>query len=135
MTDKTVRFITAWDVRKPGDVETFEDTDADALIDGGLATDDLDGPDGSYVQQLVEHAAAHSAMASWVALTAQVTAIASRHLYGAGAPVDYTDGTPPATGEGVAPAGALYSDTTDGVVYRNSGSQAEPVWTKLADAA
>jgi len=135
MTDKTVRFITAWDGRKPGDVETFEDTDADALIDGGLAPDDLDGPDGSYVQQLVEHAAAHSAMASWVALTAQVTAIASRHLYGAGAPVDYTDGTPPATGEGVAPAGALYSDTTTGFVYRNSGSQAEPIWTKLGDAA
>lgn len=37
MTDKTVRFITAWAGRKPGDVETFEDTDADALIDGGLA--------------------------------------------------------------------------------------------------
>ncbi len=56
-------------------------------------------------------------------------------MYGAGAPVDYTDGTPPATGEGVAPAGALYSDTTTGFVYRNSGSQAEPIWTKLADAA
>jgi hypothetical protein len=135
MTDKTVRFITAWDGRKPGDVETFEDTDADALIDGGLATDDLDCPDGSYVQQLVEHAAAHGAMASWGALTSQVNALAVLHLYGSGAPVDYTDGTPPATGEGVAPAGALYSDTTSGFVYRNSGSQAEPIWTKLADAA
>jgi len=60
--------------------------------------------------------------------------LASLHLYGAGAPVDYTDGTPPATGEGVALKGALYSDITAGLVYRNSGSQAQPIWTKLADA-
>lgn len=53
----------------------------------------------------------------------------------AGAPVDYTDGTPPATGEGTAPKGSLYVDTTNGFVYRNSGTVAQPAWTKLADAA
>jgi hypothetical protein len=135
MTDKTVRFITAWNGRKPGDTLTDDEAVTDELVAGGLATEDLVGPSGSYATSLVEHAAAHGAMASWGALTSQVNALAVLHLYGSGAPVDYTDGTPPATGEGVAPAGALYSDTTSGFVYRNSGSQAEPIWTKLADAA
>lgn len=57
------------------------------------------------------------------------------HLYGAGAPVDYTDGSPPATGEGTAYAGALYTDTTNANVYRNDGSRAQPVWVQLGDAA
>ena len=135
MADKTIRFITAWNGYKPGDTLTDDEAITDELVAGGLATEDLVGPIGSYATSLVEHAAAHGAMASWGALTSQVNALAVLHLYGSGAPVDYTDGTPPATGEGVAPAGALYSDTTDGVVYRNSGSQAEPIWTKLADAA
>jgi hypothetical protein len=67
--------------------------------------------------------------------TSTLNGLAAVFRYGAGAPVDYTDGTPPATGEGVAPKGALYSDTTNGFVYRNSGTQAEPIWTKLADDA
>lgn len=54
---------------------------------------------------------------------------------GAGVPVDYTDGDPPATGEGVVLPGALYIDTTNSNVYRNDGSQAEPVWVRLGDAA
>lgn len=53
----------------------------------------------------------------------------------AGVPVDYTDGSPPATGEGVAVKGALCIDITNGFVYRNSGTVAQPLWTKLADAA
>lgn len=73
--------------------------------------------------------------ATFGAMTSTVNALGSLHLYGAGAPVDYTDGTPPATGENVAPKGAIYSDTTNGFVYRNSGSQAQPTWTKLGDAA
>lgn len=64
-----------------------------------------------------------------------VNALANLHLYGAGAPVNYTDGDPPATGEGTAPKGAIYSDTTNGLVYRNSGTQAEPLWTALADVS
>jgi hypothetical protein len=135
MADKTIRFITAWNGYKPGDTLTDDEAVTDELVAGGLATEDLVGPSGSYALSLVEHAAAHGAMASWGSLTSQVEALAALHLYGSGAPVDYTDGTPPATGEGVAPAGALYSDTTTGFVYRNSGSQANPVWTKLADAA
>lgn len=56
-------------------------------------------------------------------------------INGAGAPVDYTDGTPPASGEGIVPKGGLYIDTTDGFVYRNSGTPAHQTWTKLGDAA
>lgn len=66
---------------------------------------------------------------------APLSTLVTLHLSGAGAPVDYTDGDPPATGEGTAPKGAIYSDTSGGNVYRNSGTQAEPVWTMLADAA
>lgn len=55
------------------------------------------------------------------------------YLYGAGAPVDYTDGDPAATGEGTAYPGALYTDVTNGNVYRNSGTRAEPAWTQIAD--
>jgi hypothetical protein len=76
--------------------------------------------------------------AAYAATSATVNALASLHLYGEGAPVDYTDGDPEATGEGTAPPGALYSvisGTGAGDVYRNSGTQAQPTWTKLADAA
>jgi hypothetical protein len=138
MADKTIRFITDWNGYKPGDTLTDDEAVTDELVAGGLATEDLVGPSGSYATSLVEHAAAHGAMASWGALTSQVNALAVLHLYGSGAPVDYTDGTPPATGEGTAPPGAIYSDISpagSGFVYRNSGSQAEPIWTKLADAA
>jgi hypothetical protein len=71
----------------------------------------------------------------YAAISSTVNALAALHLYGAGAPVDYTDGDPEATGEGTAPKGAIYSDTTNGLVYRNSGTQAQPVWTRLGDHA
>jgi hypothetical protein len=73
-------------------------------------------------------------LAAFGATSSTVNVLAALHRYGEGAPVDYTDGTPPATGEGSSPKGALYSDITGGFVYRNSGSQLQPVWTKLADA-
>jgi hypothetical protein len=66
---------------------------------------------------------------------APIEAMQSLIFSGEGIPVDYTDGTPPATGEGVALPGAIYIDTDNGNVYRNSGTQAEPAWTQLADAA
>lgn len=75
--------------------------------------------------------------AAYGAMTSIVNGLAAMHLYGDGAPVNYTDGTPPATGEGTAPKGALYSDISaggSGFVYRNSGTQAQPTWTKLGDA-
>ena len=56
-------------------------------------------------------------------------------LSGAGAPVDYTDGDPVATGTGVSPPGGLYIDTTAGEVYKNTGTAAQPTWVALADAA
>lgn len=53
-----------------------------------------------------------------------VTAIASTALEnGAG------------TGIGIALPGGLCIDTTNGLVYRNSGTRAAPAWTALADAA
>lgn len=74
-------------------------------------------------------------LADYTATADDVTTLMSLHISGAGAPVDYTDGSPPASGEGVTPKGALYSDTTNGLVYRNSGTLAEPIWTALGDAA
>lgn len=53
-------------------------------------------------------------------------------LVGAGAPVDYTDGTPPATGEGLAGPGSRYTDVTGKVLYLNTGTKAQPAWTALA---
>lgn len=37
----------------------------------------------------------------------------------------------PATGAGVAIVGALLADTTNGVLYQNTGTQATPTWTKV----
>jgi hypothetical protein len=56
-------------------------------------------------------------------------------LSGAGAPVDYTDGDPVATGDGVAGKGSLYSDVTAGALYINKGTAAEPSWKQLAEVA
>lgn len=56
-------------------------------------------------------------------------------LSGAGAPVDYTDGDPVATGEGVAGPGSRYTDVTAGALYLNTGTKAEPVWEALAFVA
>lgn len=58
-----------------------------------------------------------------------------REIFGAGAPVDYTDGTPPATGEGVAGIGSRYTDTTAGKLYINGGTKAQPVWKLVTSAA
>lgn len=38
------------------------------------------------------------------------------------------------TGIGIARPGALCIDTTNGVVYRNAGTRAAPIWAALADA-
>lgn len=51
-----------------------------------------------------------------------------------GAPVDYTDGTPPATGEGEGGIGSLCIDYTNGKVYVNGGTKAEPVWKIVTSA-
>ncbi len=45
----------------------------------------------------------------------------------AGVPVDGTSGT----FAGVAPIGALLSDTANGVLYINTNTQASPTWTKV----
>lgn len=47
-------------------------------------------------------------------------------LRSAGAPVDGTSGT----GAGRAPKGAKLIDTTNGVDYINTGTQASPAWVK-----
>lgn len=53
----------------------------------------------------------------------------------AGAPVDYTDGTPPASFEGVAPKGSLLIDTTNANVYVNAGTLAHQTWKLVTRAA
>lgn len=59
----------------------------------------------------------------------------TRLYTGAGAPVDYTDGTPPATGEAEAGIGSIYVDTTNGKLYVNGGTKAQPVWKLVTSAA
>ena len=54
---------------------------------------------------------------------------------GAGAPVDYTDGSPPATGEAAASIGSVYHDVTNGKLYVNGGTKAQPVWKLVTSAA
>jgi hypothetical protein len=56
-------------------------------------------------------------------------------LYGDGAPVDYTDGTPPATGEGTAGPGSEYTDYTGANLYINGGTKAQPIWKLVTRAA
>lgn len=53
---------------------------------------------------------------------------------GAGVPVDYTDGDPVATGEGYAEIGSLYIDRTNGKLYINGGTKAQPVWKIVTSA-
>lgn len=54
---------------------------------------------------------------------------------GAGAPVNYTDGDPVATGEGTAPKGCAYIDTTNANWYINTGTLAQPTWKLVTRAA
>ncbi len=49
-----------------------------------------------------------------------------------GAPVDYTDGSPPATGEGVYGKGSMVIDTTNAAWYQNTGTKAQPVYSRMA---
>lgn len=55
-------------------------------------------------------------------------------LVGAGVPVDYTDGTPPATGEGLAGPGSRYTDITNAKLYINGGTKAQPIWKIVTSA-
>jgi hypothetical protein len=50
-------------------------------------------------------------------------------LLNAGAPVNGIVGT--GTYAGVAPKGALLTDTTNAILYQNTGTQASPVWSKV----
>jgi len=56
-------------------------------------------------------------------------------IEGAGAPVDYTDGDPVATGQDIAITGSRYVNLTTGDVYINTGDADEPVWEQLAFVA
>ena len=59
----------------------------------------------------------------------------TRLYTGAGAPVSYTDGDPAATGEAEAGIGSIYSDTTNGKLYVNGGTKAQPLWKLVTSAA
>lgn len=52
----------------------------------------------------------------------------------AGARGMYFNAGPPTNGTtfaGVAPVGAELTDTTNGIVYQNQGTQASPTWVKV----
>lgn len=55
-------------------------------------------------------------------------------ITGSGAPVDYTDGTPPATGEGYAEKGSIYIRIDTGKLYVNGGTKAQPLWKLVTSA-
>jgi hypothetical protein len=56
-------------------------------------------------------------------------------MFGAGAPVDYTDGDPVATGQGMAGKASRYTNLSAGTLYINTGTKAQPTWTQLAPVA
>ena len=68
--------------------------------------------------------------------TARFAAMDSDILFfsAAGAPVDYTDGDPAATGEGTAAIGSVYVNETNGKHYVNGGTKAQPVWKLVTSA-
>jgi hypothetical protein len=90
-------------------------------------------PDGGeyFIPRFATQAAADARVASDAALAAAD----QLWLTGAGVPVDYTDGSPAATGEGTAGIGSLYTDYTNGDLYINAGTKAHPTWKKVTRAA
>lgn len=56
------------------------------------------------------------------------------HYFTDGAPVDYTDGTPPATGEAEAGIGSLCTRLDTGKLYVNGGTKAQPLWKLVTSA-
>lgn len=91
-----------------------------------------DGPAGKRVTGAV--ALVNASGSSLFTPTGMVLNGDTRLYTTAGAPVDYTDGTPPATGEGEAGKGSLAIDTTNGKLYVNGGSKAQPVWKLVTSA-
>lgn len=92
-----------------------------------------DGPGGKLPTGTVSIVDANSA--SIFTSTGLVVSGDTRMYSGAGAPVDYTDGTPPATGEAEAGIGSIYVDTTNGKLYVNGGTKAQPIWKLVTSAA
>ena len=56
------------------------------------------------------------------------------HYFTAGAPVDYTDGDPAATGEAEAGIGSLCTRLDTGKLYVNGGTKAQPLWKLVTSA-
>lgn len=56
------------------------------------------------------------------------------HYFTSGAPVDYTDGTPPATGEAQAGIGSLCTRLDTGKLYVQKGTKAQPIWGLVTSA-
>ena len=92
-----------------------------------------DGPSGKRATGSVALVSATGA--SLFTATGLVLSGDTRLYTGAGAPVDYTDGTPPATGEAEAGIGSLYLNTTNGKAYINGGTKAQPIWKLVTSAA
>lgn len=92
-----------------------------AAADGRLATS---------VVQLLNAAGVNFFTSSGIVLFGDV-----RLYVIAGAPVDYTDGSPPATGEAEAGIGSLCVRTDTGKWYTNGGTKAQPLWKLVTSAA
>jgi len=67
---------------------------------------------------------------------ASISASNVKVISGQGPPTSYTDGTPPASGQGIAGAGrgSFYIDLTNDALYINVGSRTEPEWHESVDA-
>lgn len=89
-------------------------------------------PDG--VEYFIPRFASQTAAAARVSSDAALAAADQLWLTGSGVPVDYTDGDPAATGEATAGKGSLYTDYTNGKLYINGGTKAQPVWKLVTSA-
>lgn len=103
-------------------------------VSGNLtySTAAVDFPTAAEAAATALAAAAAAALLAHVPVSGTVGDV--KDYIGAGAPVDYTDGTPPATGEGVAGIGSRYTDTTAGKLYINGGTKAQPLWKIVTSA-
>lgn len=94
------------------------------------------GPFRSYTEHIVSHVNGDTVSYEIVVGTPGLHIVNApedvSEMFGEGAPIDYTDGTPPGTGEGVAGRGSRYTDIAAGALYINTGTQAQPTWTQLA---
>lgn len=106
--------------------------------DSGNAIGMKHGDGSEHYFQYTDADGTATALSSSTTVTAGTGVIVGTETYilkGDGAPVDYTDGDPAATGEGVTGIGSIYIDVTNGKLYVNGGTKAQPTWKLVTSAA